>query len=607
MYNFNTSQNDARVNYYSVTGVPDAFLMGTDENSPASFTQADVDNIVSQTSPLKIRVTDVDNGTDHTVTVAVESWGVPPAGSNWKLRTVIIERNVTYATPPGTNGETYFPNVMRKMLPGTSGDPVTFAAEGGSVSFSYSYTEDALWNMDEIGVVAFVQDDDTKAIENCGASFDADAALAAPAVLTHAGNIGTSSSFDITASNYGSGIENFSFNLTNDAPGDWTSNFVVNAITYTSSATVTLDANASITATINVTPGSTPAIGAYTLTITSLDNLAQDPVTQTVYVFRGITDLVVNAPGTQGDGTGVKTEDWDANYVNGLVNAGSTTSSVIDGSIAERASVENSLTDVQHIYYNVGWSFPAFTDSWITQLESLMNSGVNLFIAGQDIGWDVWTDAAAGGHATIMQQDFYTNYLFSEWIADGGSTNSTLTAVVADPIFGSLGTLPIIHYYGGTYFYPDEIAPLGIGTAIFNYASTTRVGGVRADNGTFKVVYVAPGLEMLSAANSDKVMKATYDWFHGITGVQEINNDMYSVGNNYPNPSDEVTYIPVDGLKGFNTLTITNTIGQVIKTVNVDATTSLISVNTSGFVDGIYHYYLSGNEKTTSHTFQVIH
>lgn len=607
MYDYNSSQSDERVNYYNVTGVPDAFLLGVNKSSPATVTQADVDAITVQTSPLKIRVSDVDNGTDHTVTVTVESWGTPPTGSNWKLRTAIVERNIDYGSPPGTNGETHFPNVMRKMLPSTSGDPITFASQGNSVSFTYSYTEDAVWDMSEIAVVAFVQNDDDHAIANCGTSFDPDASIADPVILTHAGSVGSASSFDVNCSNNGTGPVNFSFVLTNNAPGDWTSNFVVNAITYPTSATISVGAGSNITATINVTPGSSAAIGTYTLTITNLDQPSQDPVTKSVYVFSGITDLVVNGVGAQGDGTGVTPDAWQDNFVNGLMNAQCASYGVIGGSIASRASTENSLTGVQDIYYNVGWSFPAFTDDWVASLSSLMDNGVNLFISGQDIGWDVWTDPSAYGHATAASQDFYTNYLFSEWLDDGGASNTILTAVSSDAVFGSFSNMTLLHYYGGTYFYPDQIAPAGIGTAIFNYNSSTRIGGVRADNGTFKMVYLAPGLEMLSPANANEVMKATYDWFHGITGVGSVNQAADVIGNSYPNPSDEAAYISFSKLNEQSTFVLINVLGQVMISKVVTAGTSLLKLNTANLPQGIYHYYLAENGKNTIHSLQVVH
>ena len=51
-------------------------------------------------------------------------------------------------------------------------------------------------------------------------------------------------------------------------------------------------------------------------------------------------------------------------------------------------------------------TFPAFTDDWVEQLENFMNAGGNLFISGQDIGWDIST-GPPDGHATPASQDFY--------------------------------------------------------------------------------------------------------------------------------------------------------------------------------------------------------
>lgn len=606
MYLADQADLDERIYYYFVTGVPDAVLLGNvKEQSPAAYTQADVDAITSQTSPTKIKVMDVDNGSFHDVTVTVTSVGAPPAGT-FKLRNAVIQRDYNWSNPGG-NGETYFPNVCKKMLPNATGDDIVLPAMGSSVTFTYTYAEDPFSHMVKTDVISFLQNTSTKEIVNCGSSFDPDASIPDPAVLTHGGITGNASSFNISCNNNGITTENFSLTLSNNAPADWSSGFSVNGNTYESSAQVVLNAGASVTVTINVTPGATPAIGCYTLTVTSINDPNQDPVIKSVYVFRGITDLIVNAAGTQGDGTGVTPDSWQANFVNGLTNAGCSTFSVIGASVANRAATENSLADVKDIYYNVGWAFPAFTDGWVANLETLMNSGVNLFICGQDIGWDVWTPSSGFGHSTPASEDFYTNYLFSAWNDDGGSANSLLTASVGDAVFGDFSNLAIIPYYGGTFFYPDEISPVGIGLPIFYYNNSTRVAGVRADNGTFKMVYLAPGLEMLSSANANSMMNSVYDWFHGITAVQEVDPAFQLVGNNYPNPSDDITCIPVSGLKSRATLILTDLLGHVLKTQEVDAGTFLLVIKTSDLPQGIYQYYLIGEEKSTVHTLQAIH
>jgi hypothetical protein len=260
------------------------------EGAPGSFLQSDVDAQVAETSPVKIKVVDVDNGTTHDVTVTVTSVGTPPTGS-YTIRTAIIERNVYYTNPPGSNGETYFPNVFRKMLPSVSGEAITLPTQGSSTSFNYTYTEDAaVWNMDEIACVAFIQNSSTKEIINCGATFDPSGSIANPTVLTQAGSTGSASTFTLDCGNIGDAASDYSYTLTTDAPSDWSATFTVNGSTYTGSTIVNLAAGTTVPVDINVTPGSIAAMATYTLTIQSITFPSEDPVVKSVYVFKGITE-----------------------------------------------------------------------------------------------------------------------------------------------------------------------------------------------------------------------------------------------------------------------------------------------------------------------------
>ena len=58
------------------------------------------------------------------------------------------------------------------MLPSVNGTPVTLAAPGGSITQSFNYSVAAGWNADQIYVVAFVQNADTKEVLNSGTKFD---------------------------------------------------------------------------------------------------------------------------------------------------------------------------------------------------------------------------------------------------------------------------------------------------------------------------------------------------------------------------------------------------------------------------------------------------
>ena len=79
------------------------------------------------------------------------------------------------------------------------------------------------------------------------------------------------------------------------------------------------------------------------------------PVTSTVYVISGITDLVVNNDGARGDGLAQNASHWESVFLNGLSTAGSKSYASMFKGLATTASRESSLAGVKNIYYNVGW------------------------------------------------------------------------------------------------------------------------------------------------------------------------------------------------------------------------------------------------------------
>ena len=94
------------------------------------------------------------------------------------------------------------------------------------------------------------------------------------------------------------------------------------------------------------------------------------------------------------------------------------------------------LTDVLNLYLNVSWTFPSITDDVVGVLEDFLDNGGNLFIAGQDIGWDqkrrcqcVWDS----GHSA-----FYSDYMHATYIADGSTANSSVTFEAGDLVFGNV-------------------------------------------------------------------------------------------------------------------------------------------------------------------------
>jgi hypothetical protein len=133
IYNLYKTFTDARLTYYSVPFAPYGRLNGTNlgtgtaaPSSPghiANLTQTDINNESSGTPAINLTVSHSWNATGDSVTATVvisSPTAYAPTGANLKLRIALVE-HLSYATPPGTNGETEFHNVVREMYPNAAG------------------------------------------------------------------------------------------------------------------------------------------------------------------------------------------------------------------------------------------------------------------------------------------------------------------------------------------------------------------------------------------------------------------------------------------------------------------------------------------------------
>jgi len=104
-------------------------------------------------------------------------------------------------------------------------------------------------------------------------------------------------------------------------PVGWGANFSINSNSYTDSTDIVLNGKSSGNVTLNVIPGSIPAVGNYYLSMQSLDDPSFAPQVVEFHVISGVTDLIVNNDAGWGDGNQY---DWSADYLNGLNFAGNT-------------------------------------------------------------------------------------------------------------------------------------------------------------------------------------------------------------------------------------------------------------------------------------------
>ena len=593
----NATEVADRVTVYNVTGVPNVVMLGNKkQGAPGNMTQADVDAQFSMGSPVKIDVTEVDNVTSRDITVTIKTLGTVPAG-NYKLYTAVVENPINFTSAPGNNGETHFPNVFRKMYPSTAGEAVTVAAIGGSVSFNYTYTIDPTWIAANIKVVSFLQNTTTKEVLNVGTIADpiVNYSLSTPTLDIANVASGASTSFELSSGNTSSADEDFIYTLTNDAPADWTSSFMIDTATFTSSATLTVVGGATLPLMINVTPGATRGIATYTLTVTSVANPNSPSMSKQVYVISGVTDLIVNGTGYVGDGTTAgSAANWGNVFTAGLVFANNQGYASTNEIIMEKAITNSAFQGVNNVYYNVGWSFPSMNDQVALSLQNFMDAGGNLFISGQDLGWEIQDAGSTFG--TAITKSFYTNYLHAAYVADGGTTNTPLTTNTTDAIFADIAGGTINNFYG-TNFYPDQINVADTSASvIFKYGTSARVGGIRAQTANYKVVYIAPGMEMLSTVTANDILKRSHDWFYGYQGTASIkeNSALVAVmGQNYPNPSNGITSIALEQITENMNFDLIDITGKIVLSKQIAKGSTRIDLNTSNFASGKYLYRLS--------------
>jgi hypothetical protein len=164
-YQANTTENNARASFYDVSSTPRVILNGSLVGPATQLLPAATLNAqLNQTSPIYVQVTE----TATTATVTVHTVGAQPTGS-YKLYVALAEKTVNQTTP---NGEGVHRDVFRDMLNNIDGDDISLSNTGGSVTNTFTKTSNSNWNADELYVIAWIQDVQTKEIPNSGTKFD---------------------------------------------------------------------------------------------------------------------------------------------------------------------------------------------------------------------------------------------------------------------------------------------------------------------------------------------------------------------------------------------------------------------------------------------------
>ncbi len=164
MYLAAKAENDARISFYNIFTNPIVWFDGVISELGTSNLDARLENafqtrtIVPPKAAMEIlhfKVNDIISGT-----VRIEALSDL---QNTNLQIAVIEKNIDYANPPGQNGQKHFFDVLRTFYPTAEGTSVSLAA-GEKTFMQFSVSPESQWKVDQLEVVAFLQDQATKEV-----------------------------------------------------------------------------------------------------------------------------------------------------------------------------------------------------------------------------------------------------------------------------------------------------------------------------------------------------------------------------------------------------------------------------------------------------------
>lgn len=167
LYQYNKTENQARANHYNIQGSPSIVVNGgaVIGGNPL-LTESSLKAEITKTSPVSVIVTETKNGGSRTVKIKIKSASV--INGSLKLYAMIVEKNLRFTA---SNGELDHYNVFRKFLTPATGQPITIANTVDQ-NFDFSFQDEASWKSDEIYVLAYLQNENTKEVLNSGTRFD---------------------------------------------------------------------------------------------------------------------------------------------------------------------------------------------------------------------------------------------------------------------------------------------------------------------------------------------------------------------------------------------------------------------------------------------------
>lgn len=171
MYHHNPTDNNAKRSYYNINSVPHVHLDGNFYNgTPSTINQTRINNAAAIPSPFEIRMQHRLSEDQDSVYVTMMIRATEQVTGQLVAHIAVIEKEIHFTSPPGTNGEKDFYNVMKALLPSKNGTSLPDFIAGSYVVIEASWKLQNVYNISQIAAVGFVQDNTNKHVHQAANS-----------------------------------------------------------------------------------------------------------------------------------------------------------------------------------------------------------------------------------------------------------------------------------------------------------------------------------------------------------------------------------------------------------------------------------------------------
>lgn len=572
--------NDRRT-IHGVTGVPNATLNGGPTGAPNTVvTSSTLNTAAAQMSDLEMTAThSYGTGRNINVEIKIKNVGANTITAGKRLISAMTEKEINYASAPGTNGETDFFYVVRDMYNAATGASATTGTTlpamnaGDSISYTFSAVAPSYIRVyDEIGFAFFVEN---------GAGGDVmQSAYSAPVTIATPLDVSTANAnFDGAGADYCDNTLTPSFEVTNVETTPITS--IEADYTYGTSAAVPVTISG-----LNLAQGQTTTV---TFPSTTVPTGSSNITYRVLGLNGGNPDYsAVNNSGLTGSRIVMSSTAVDTNvtttFDNMTIGAAAPANAISDNPDNIRAYAVNSA-----INNTVSWNLGGFGNSdgcyrWdfydiaAGQSSRIVYEKIDMTAANATTSWLKWSTA----YAQYTTENDRLEVLVS---TDCGVTWTSLYNQAG----ANLANAPV---HGSSRFYPEVTEWRADSVSLTPYLTSTDL--MIAFKGT-------------SDYGNSLYIDDIQTTFEGTINVNTVKAPTTSF-TIFPNPVQNTLNLNFEVVDATNlNISIQNALGQTVQQVANQSFLgeTTLKVNTSNLAAGVYFINAVGDKGVITKRFVV--